>query len=140
MRIDANGRIIAARDTATGGRSTGASGFSLTMGETAPEAAGARAAPMLSGLDAMLALQGVDDSLSKRRKAVKRGRALLDDLERLKISLLEGRVSAVDALRLKGLVADRRDSVDDPGLESVLGEIDVRAAVELAKLERRSAK
>ena len=141
MRIDANGRISGLREPSSGPRSGGASGsFSLSLGESPGETAGTRAAPMLAGLDAMLALQSVDDALSKRRRALRRGRALLDDLEKLKLSLLEGRVGAADKARLAGLVADQRDRVDDPVLDSILGEIDVRAAVELAKLERRATK
>jgi hypothetical protein len=141
MRIDANGRISGPREPSSGSRSVGASsGFSLSLGESPGESAGTRATPMLAGLDAMLALQSVDDALSKRRRALRRGRALLDDLEKLKLSLLEGRVGAADKARLAGLVADQRDGVDDPVLDSILGEIDVRAAVELAKLERRATK
>jgi hypothetical protein len=141
MRIDANGRISGLREPSSGPRSGGASGsFSLSLGESPGETAGTRAAPMLAGLDAMLALQSVDDGPSKRRRALRRGRALLDDLEKLKLSLLEGRVGAADKARLAGLVADQRDRVDDPVLDSILGEIDVRAAVELAKLERRAPK
>jgi hypothetical protein len=141
MRIDANGRISGPREPSSGSRPSGGSaGFSLSLGESPGESASTRAAPMLPGLDAMLALQSVDDALTKRRRALRRGRALLDDLDKLKLSLLDGRTSAADKARLAGLVADQRDRVDDPVLDSILGEIDVRAAVELAKLERRTTK
>jgi hypothetical protein len=141
MRIDANGRIASSREPSSASRPSGGSGgFSLSLGESSGESAPTRAAPMLSGLDAMLALQSVDDALTKRRRALRRGRALLDDLDKLKLSLLEGRASAADAARLAGLVADQRDRVEDPVLDAILGEIDVRAAVELAKLERRATK
>ena len=139
MRIDANGRIIGPREPASGSRAGSSSAFSLSLGETA-DAAPTRGAPPVPGLDALLALQSVDDSLSKRRRALRRGHALLDDLDKLKLSLLEGRAGAADLARLAALVTNQRESVDDPGLESLLGEIDLRAAVELAKLERRASR
>ena len=37
--------------------------------------------------------------------------------------------------RLTALVAERRDDFNEPGLQGVIDEIDLRAQVELAKLE-----
>ncbi len=84
----------------------------------------------------MLALQAVEDPLARRRTALRRGRRLLDLLDGLKVAMLDGAVSAADIGHLAALLHDSREGVDDPGLESVLAEIDVRAAVELAKLDR----
>jgi hypothetical protein len=96
-----------------------------------------RQAPTVAGLDAMLALQGVEDPLSRRRKALRRGHKLLDTLDGLRLAVLDGTVSLGHLSRLSLLVAEAREDVDDPALESALAEIDVRAAVELAKLQRR---
>jgi hypothetical protein len=61
----------------------------------------------------------------------------LDVLDEVKISLLEGEVPASALGNLVKAVQQTRDSTDDPGLESVLNEIETRAAVEIAKLEAR---
>lgn len=137
MRIDANGRVSGPRDKAAAAKASPAGRFSLHGGEEAGDTAGLHGAPTVAGLDAMIALQGVEDPLSRRRKALKRGHRLLDVLEALRLAVLDGAVPAVHLSRLSLLVSEARDGVGDPGLDSALAEIDVRAAVELAKLQRR---
>jgi Class II flagellar assembly regulator len=137
MRIDGNNRITGPRNGGAS-RSRGAGeSFTLDFGDGAAETRSTRPSADVAGLDAMLALQSVEDPLSRRRRAVRRGRRLLDALDEIKIGLLEGRSLTADLLRLASLSSDGIDDVDDPGLKDVLAEIDLRAAVELAKLERK---
>ena len=58
---------------------------------------------------------------------------MLDDI---KVALLDGDLSSGELDRLRRAVRDERAGTDDPKLEAVLDEIEVRAAVEMAKLER----
>jgi len=90
----------------------------------------------LAAMDSLLAVQALDDALEGRRRAVHHGKSLLDALDEVRLALLEGRLPAETLERLNGLVAQHRGRSDDPRLEAVLGEIELRAAVELAKLER----
>jgi hypothetical protein len=139
MRIDGNGRIAGPQTKASStSPADRAARFSLEMGEAGSEAGATRATAPVSGLDAMLALQSVEDPTVRRRKLVRRGRSLLDALDSLKIGLLDGSVSVDDIALLSRLVREGRDRTDDPRLDSLLAEIDLRAAVELAKLERRN--
>ena len=87
-------------------------------------------------VDALLALQDIGGPLERKRRAVGRAGRILDVLEDVKIGLLSGELSADDLERLKQAVRDERLSTDDERLEGVLNEIETRAAVELAKLER----
>jgi CRISPR/Cas system-associated endoribonuclease Cas2 len=87
------------------------------------------------GMEALLALQDVGGPLERKRRAVRRAGVILDELERLKISLLEGEVTRSDLDRLARAVREARERTDDPKLEDVLEEVELRAAVELAKLE-----
>jgi hypothetical protein len=87
------------------------------------------------GVDALLALQDVGGPLERRRKAVGRAGRILDVLDDMRVALIGGDLSPKDMERLHRAVRDQRDSTDDPKLESVLDEIETRAAVELAKLE-----
>jgi hypothetical protein len=91
----------------------------------------------MSGLESMLALQAVEDPLQRRRRAVKRGGAMLDALDSLKIALLDGVVDAGQLQRLQALVTAQREASGDPALEAVLDEIELRAAVEVAKRQAR---
>lgn len=86
----------------------------------------------LGQLDGLLALQEVPDDSSGQ--AQQRGEALLDRLDELRLAILTGRLRPADLERLTRLVAEQRAAVDDPRLAGVLDEIELRAAVELAKL------
>lgn len=88
------------------------------------------------GVGALLALQEVGSPLERRRRSVRRASRLLDELDGLKIALLGGAFGHADLDRLARAVRDQRDATDDPKLEGVLDEIETRAMVELAKLER----
>jgi hypothetical protein len=111
----------------------GGSGFSLPAEDVAGPAAASGVRPTAS-LESMMALQTLGFDPHRRGRQVKRGAKTLDALEALARAHLEG--AAPDAQRLH-LIALQKDveRTGDPGLDSVMDEIDVRAAVELAKLE-----
>lgn len=116
-------------------RPAGAAGrFSLSGGEAPARGAGGVAAAM--PLDALVALQAEEDVGERRRRQVARGQTLLSGLDRLKAALLSGRIPQADLARLKQDLEARRETSDDPGLDEVLAHIELRVAVELAKLGR----
>jgi hypothetical protein len=123
------------------GRASSGAGFSVSIDE-AEEAAEAQRMAGLDGVmtvSALLALQGVEDPLSRRRRAMGRASRLLDLLDDLKVAVLDGSASPATLDNLANTVREQRDATDDPGLEDVLNQIETRAAVELAKLGRTRA-
>jgi len=116
----------------------GGEGFQLGPSAAAGAAQVARAAGVagVMSVDAILALQDIGGPLERKKRAVSRAGRILDVLEDVKIALLSGDVSLNDLERLKQAVHDERLATDDERLEGVLNEIETRAAVELAKLER----
>ena len=88
----------------------------------------------VGSLDAILAAQAADDPLSGQRRAEARGEEILDRLDVLRTDILLGRVPQARLEELSVLAKSGRDSVEDPRLEAVLDEIDLRVQVELAKL------
>jgi len=98
----------------------------------APAAGGAG----VGAVDALLALQEVSEDPGHRGRARRRGEELLDRLDDLRLALLEGRLPLATIEKLADLVAARRARVDDPRLLAILDQIELRAAVELAKLGR----
>jgi len=88
------------------------------------------------GVEALLALQDVGGPLERKRRAVRRAGRILDVLDEIKAALLAGELSSVDLDRLRRAVRDEREQTEDPSLEAVLDEIELRAAVEVAKLEQ----
>jgi hypothetical protein len=115
-----------------------AGGFAPLMTPAAAGAAGVAGAggvSAISSLDALIALQEVGGPLERRRRATGRASRILDALDELKLELLAGGLTPAMVEALIRAVRDQRALTDDPRLEGVLDEIEVRAAVELAKLE-----
>lgn len=117
----------------SGARRASSSSFSLPgSGETS--ASRPAAAPVgVSSIDALLALQGVEDPAERRKRAVKRGRDALDVLDDLKIGLLSGSLDRTTVQRLRAAASELKAESGDEGLDSVLAEIELRVEVELAK-------
>ncbi|SDM71452.1 Class II flagellar assembly regulator [Maricaulis salignorans] len=87
----------------------------------------------VSSVDAILALQSVGDFNEARKQATGRAMELLDVLDELKLALLEGGLPKAKLVALMSLLQTRRDDTNDAGLEAALDEVEIRAAVELAK-------
>lgn len=88
----------------------------------------------IGSVDALLALQGAGDALSGKRQATERAFSLLDILDDLKLALLDGVLPRETLVKLMETLESRRDATHDPQLEAALDEVEIRAAVELAKL------
>ena len=108
--------------------------FSLDGGGGARTTAATSGTRSIGGIDALLALQGVEEPAERRRKAVKRGRTALDALDALKLGLLSGTFDTGALVRLKSVTAALAEPSGDPALDAVLAEIELRAQVELAKI------
>lgn len=122
---------------ARGGAATGGARFMLDQGSPTAKAEGAAPAAILGGLEALIAIQSEDTTKERRRRGVRRGQGLLDLLDELKIALLAGNLPADLQARLSIAMRDESFS-GDPRLDSILEGIDLRAAVELAKLRKAS--
>jgi hypothetical protein len=116
-------------------RRTSTSSFSLPDDATSTSETHATAAPKATAnIDALLALQGIEEDQAERRKrSVQRGRGALDVLDHLKLGLLSGNLDNATVSRLRNAAADLKTSSGDPGLDAVLSEIELRVEVELAK-------
>ena len=115
-------------------RRTSTSSFSLPEDAASTAETRATVAPKAStNIDALLAMQGIEDPVERRKRSVQRGRGALDVLDDLKIGLLSGNFDASTMSRLRDAAANLKSSSGDPGLDAVLSEIELRVEVELAK-------
>ncbi|WP_394763651.1 flagellar assembly protein FliX [Phenylobacterium sp.] len=120
-------------------QSAGGGGFRIVTPEAvggANQVSSASATRGVMGVEALLALQDVGSPLERKRRAVRRAGRILDVLDDIKIGLLEGEISGAELDRLRRAIRDERAATEDPALEAVLDDIELRAAVEAAKLEQ----
>lgn len=132
MRVTGpNGTALAAAPAAA--RRAAGGTFSVAEGGAAPAPSPAVALRTIGGIDALIALQGIEDPVERRRRVVKNGRRALDALDEVKLGLLGGSLDQATMLRLKSVAADLKEGSGDERLDAVVAEIDLRVAVELAK-------
>jgi hypothetical protein len=136
MRINGpNGATFGS--SASGARRTSSGGFTLDEMTTATETRAATAPRAAAGIDALLALQGIEeDPTQRRRRSVARGKSALDLLDDLKIGMLSGTLDPAMVNRLRGAATDLKMGSGDAGLDQVLSEIELRVEVEIAKAAR----
>jgi hypothetical protein len=110
----------------------------LARAEGAAAAGGVEAANPIAALSSttgLLGIQEVSEDEHHRRRAVKKGRLTLDALAKLRDALLIGTLPLATIRQLEQIVAEERGTTSDPVLNGILDEIELRAAVEIAKLE-----
>lgn len=89
-----------------------------------------------TSLSNLLSLQEVSDEDLRRQKLAQQGNRLLDTLEQLRQRILTGAVPPHLLRTLSQHLSVQKQSVNDPRLMELIDDIELRAAVELAKLER----
>jgi len=118
-------------------RRAAAGNFTLSEGES-PRAPGAPAAlRSVGGIDALIALQGLEEPAERRKRAVRHGRLALDALDELKVGLLGGTLSQATLSKLQAVAGALKENSGDDRLDAVLGEIELRVEVEIAKMAPR---
>ena len=135
MRIEntARSNSVTARSGINRGGVSG--GFFIAEETSVSHASAATPTAQTAGIDALLALQSVEDPLFAKKKAVRRGNQLLDTLDTIKADLLMGQVSEGRLNQLMALLGQARER-NLPELDPILDDIELRARVELAKFGR----
>lgn len=114
-------------------RRAGAGGFTLDSAASTQSSKSAGAALGIHSVDALMALQGVEDATERRRRFAKKGTSALDLLDSLKVEILEGKIGLETLRRLEVTLQGLVERSGEPGLDEVLSAITVRVAVEIAK-------
>ena len=137
MRITGPNRNTRISAKPKAGESSTASGaFKLGGGNKSEASQGASASRPLTAVDALISLQEVPDATARRAKAIARAEDMLDLLEEIKIAVLSGGLPRSSLTKLTRIVGDGRAELPNEELSGVLDEIELRARVELAKLEK----
>jgi Class II flagellar assembly regulator len=87
----------------------------------------------VGGISSLIGLQEVDDAAQRESKGKKRAQMLLDEMEDLRLALACGTMTRGQLLRLSAAIQSEKGKADDPRLNDILDDVDLRARVELAK-------
>ncbi len=136
MRIEQSSPLSPSVARRAAQTSSGDSRFAEALPQdTATTAANAPSA--VATVDNIFMLQEVAEDLTgRRRAAMKRGSSMLDRLDDIRIALLTGALPRGQLEFLRHMAKERGDVLNDPQLQSILDEIELRVAVELAKLDK----
>ena len=137
MEINGRTRIESAGSVKRTDRATrtGGKGFATEEVVDAKASAGLTGSGPVAAVDTILALQGIEDTADQRSRGVAQADDLLLLLDEVRDGLLAGGIPRRTLGRMAQLIAKRRESFADEKLQTVLDEIELRARVELAKLE-----
>lgn len=115
---------------------TGGSGFAKSLEQpNIGEVRNIGGSAPISSVDALLSLQEIPDATGGRSKGLLYGKDMLDHLESIRRDILLGSIPKARLKALSDTIKRRRDQFQEPGLADVLDQIELRARVELAKLE-----
>jgi Class II flagellar assembly regulator. len=132
-KVDRTSGVRRGAKSASAGSSS--STFTVSSAPEEPHASMVAGPGPIAALDSILALQSLEDSTDGRSRGLKHGEQLLDMLDQVRDGLLAGGIPRATLNRLANAVSRRHEQFADPRLQSVLDEIELRAHVELAKLE-----
>jgi hypothetical protein len=92
----------------------------------------------VGAMESILAVQEVPDALDGRSKGIllRYGDELLVRLDEIRLAILSGTISKDRLAGLAQMLREKRQSCEDPRLNEILDEIELRAEVEIAKLTR----
>ena len=120
--------------------SSGSDAFSSIMdvlgaGSAAASSGAAVSEVAMSSMDMILSVQGVPSDLTERQRHMRNAELTLDALDALRNGLLMGEVPSYLLHDIERRMSDMRAHTSDPDLIDVLEDIELRAAVELAKFK-----
>lgn len=122
-------------------RKTGDNGFEelLSATEESESAAPTAQAMPVSSVGSLLSLQEISEEEARRQRSMQQGKQSVDMLEQLRREILTGQASPAMIGRMQYQVEQiRQHAAPDPRLQEIMKEIELRLAVEAAKLEKVS--
>ena len=114
---------------------TGVSSDKFSLGQSSePHTTTIHSGIMLTPIDALFL--NLDERRKGHKQAIEKSNKILDQLESLRVGIITGNISGETLTNIATLLHSHRQSVMDEPLRSIILEVETRARVELAKLER----
>lgn len=115
------------------------SNLSAMMGaEHTNDAASIDSTNAINDISSILAAQDVSGNLEgeSRKRNIKRGENLLDNLDEIRMGLLTGSIPKERLITIAQQLRNKRDKGCDATLSGILDDIELRVEVEIAKLSK----
>lgn len=137
MKVTGYGTVKPTTTARKSGGANASASFSSFLSSASATSSTSAASEVSStaALSSLLALQEISEEERKRERLVKQGKDMLDSLERLRQQLLMGEIPAHTMRDLSQKLSEEKQAISDPRLMLVIEDIELRLAVELAKLE-----
>lgn len=140
MKIDGpdkTGKTSGSKSTKKSGDSGGVFKTLLGGDKEAEETKQAGVSSKVASIDSLLAAQSTEDPTEKaaRKRMQMRAGKLLDMLEDVRTGLLTGGLNLGHMVDIADVVASHREKISDPHLTQILDEIDLRAHIEITKMQ-----
>lgn len=137
MKIKGTGRVTPSSiKRVKGKKSVDKAAFGDALGTEETQEAGAMSgtAPLTS-VNSLLSLQEMPNATDGKSRTVERAEGLIEHLEAIRHGLLLGQISKKRLSDIVKALAQQREKNIDPALIEIINDIELRAKVELAKLE-----
>ena len=138
MKVEGPGKTQGPAKTKKKDKAAAADGsFEAFIASGPKEAAATQGTQSIAAVDALLAVQGAEDPTARaaRRRMRERAEDILKGLDELRMAMLQGNMTVGHMVDIADVVASHREKIDDPALTTLMDEIDLRAQVELAKMQ-----
>jgi len=137
MKIEGPKQTGAASKSKKSSKTSGTGSFSDFIASGPKESAATSATQSIASVDALLAIQGAEDPTERASRGRMRERAMsvLEELDKIRLAMLGGNLTIGHMVDIADVVASHRERVNDPKLTAIMDEIDLRAQVELAKMQ-----
>lgn len=139
MKIERTGNVQKTSKSKKSDKAQEADGsFEAFVSSGVSQPSRASATQSIAHVDALLAVQSVEDPTQKaaRKRMRQRADTLLSELDKVRDALLGGTLTLGHCVDVADVVASHREKITDPGLTAILDEIDLRAQVEIAKMRK----
>ena len=138
MKIQGTGSTSKTDKSKKSSKSSSGSGVFGTMltASDIPETSSMAQSQAVTNVEALLAAQAAEDPTERkaRKRMRERGEQLLNEMEKIRLTLMSGQLTVGHLLNLADIAATHKENISDPLLTEILAEIDLRAQVEIAKM------
>jgi hypothetical protein len=135
MKVERPGRVDATGSKSAKKSAAGGAKFQVAKPATEQATTSVSGLGPVAAVDALLAAQEAGSESGRRKsKGYRTGEEMLDLLQSVQSGLLMGGIPVANLKRLKVLVSQNQGAEADSKLKQILEDIELRVAVELAKL------